>query len=113
MVAVWRARVPASSARRDLASNSHGWQWTAGTGTDAAPYVRIFNPVSQGLRFDPNGDYVRRHVPELRHLAGAGAHEPWAAPGGSAQGYPQRVVDHAGERSEALLRYAEARESAR
>ncbi|HEX2704234.1 MAG TPA: deoxyribodipyrimidine photo-lyase [Candidatus Lustribacter sp.] len=97
----------------DLASNSHGWQWTAGTGTDAAPYVRIFNPVTQGLRFDPDGDYVRRHVPELGHLRGAGAHEPWAVPDGYAQGYPQRIVDHASERTEALRRYAEARQSAR
>ena len=61
----------------DLASNQHGWQWTAGSGTDAAPYFRIFNPVTQGLRFDPDGDYVRRYVPELRDLAGAAAHEPW------------------------------------
>ena len=50
----------------DLASNAHGWQWAAGTGTDAAPYVRVFNPVTQGLRFDPDGDYVRRYLPELR-----------------------------------------------
>ena len=69
----------------DLASNSHGWQWAAGTGTDAAPYVRVFNPVTQGLRFDPSGDYVRRHVPELRHLAGAAAHRPWDAVDGYAQ----------------------------
>ena len=52
----------------DLASNNHGWQWAAGTGTDAAPYLRVFNPVSQGLKFDPDGDYVRRYVPELRGL---------------------------------------------
>ncbi len=54
----------------DVASNSHGWQWVAGTGTDAAPYFRVFNPVTQGRRFDPDGDYVRRWVPELRHLPG-------------------------------------------
>ena len=64
----------------DLASNQHGWQWTAGSGTDAAPYFRIFNPVTQGLRFDPDGDYVRRYVPELRDLPGAAAHEPWKHP---------------------------------
>ena len=56
----------------DLASNNHGWQWVAGTGTDAAPYFRVFNPVTQGLKFDPAGDYVRRWVPELAHLAGQG-----------------------------------------
>ena len=54
----------------DLASNQHGWQWVAGSGTDPAPFFRIFNPVTQGEKFDPNGDYVRRYVPELRHLAG-------------------------------------------
>lgn len=91
----------------DIASNSHGWQWTAGTGTDAAPYFRVFNPVTQGLRFDPGGDYVRRYVPELAHLAGAAAHEPWRH--GGAPGYPERVVDHAAERAEALARYEAAR----
>jgi deoxyribodipyrimidine photo-lyase len=93
----------------DLASNSHGWQWAAGTGTDAAPYVRVFNPVTQGLRFDPDGDYVRRYVPELRHLAGAAAHQPWDAVDGYAEGYPQRVVDHAIERAEALARFEAVR----
>lgn len=93
----------------DVASNNHGWQWVAGTGTDAAPYFRVFNPVAQGLRFDPDGDYVRRWVPELRHLAGAAAHEPWRSPRGYAAGYPERVVDHAAERTEALERYQRAR----
>ncbi len=90
----------------DLASNAHGWQWTAGCGTDAAPYFRVFNPVTQGLTYDPKGEYVRRYVPELRHLDGAVAHEPWAAPDGYAHGYPQRIVDHAAEREEALRRYS-------
>jgi deoxyribodipyrimidine photo-lyase len=89
----------------DLASNQHGWQWAAGSGTDAAPYFRVFNPVSQGLRFDPDGAYVRRHVPELRHLPGAAAHEPWDHQHGYDQGYPPRIVDHAREREEALARY--------
>ena len=89
----------------DLASNSHGWQWTAGTGTDPAPFFRIFNPTAQGLRFDPHGDYVRRHVPELRHLPGAAAHEPWKHPAGYHGGYPARIVDHAAEREVALARY--------
>ena len=56
----------------DIASNNHGWQWVAGTGTDASPYFRVFNPVTQGLRFDPDGAYVRRWVPELAHLPGRG-----------------------------------------
>jgi deoxyribodipyrimidine photo-lyase len=93
----------------DLASNSHGWQWVAGTGTDAAPYFRVFNPVSQGLRFDPHGDYVRRWVPELAHLPGPLAHEPWRTPTGLAYGYPPRIVDHDEQRREALARYAAAR----
>ena len=93
----------------DIASNNHGWQWVAGTGTDASPYFRVFNPVTQGLRFDPHGDYVRRYVPELAHLEGKAAHEPWKQPDGYAHGYPERVVDHAEERREALRRYEAAR----
>jgi deoxyribodipyrimidine photo-lyase len=86
----------------DLASNTHGWQWTAGCGTDAAPFYRVFNPVLQGLKFDPDGDYVRRYVPELRHLPGASAHEPWKAIDGHAHGYPEQMVDHSEERNLAL-----------
>jgi deoxyribodipyrimidine photo-lyase len=90
----------------DLASNNHGWQWVAGTGTDAAPYFRVFNPVSQGKRFDPDGEYVRRWVPELAHLPGAAAHEPWRHPRGYEGGYPERIVDHDAERRVALDRYS-------
>jgi deoxyribodipyrimidine photo-lyase len=97
----------------DLASNTHNWQWVAGTGTDAAPYYRIFNPVRQGLRFDPDGLYVRRWLPELAHLPGAAAHEPWRHPQGYVAGYPQRIVDHDEERRVALARYARARGSDR
>ncbi len=87
----------------DLASNSLNWQWVAGCGADAAPYFRIFNPVGQGLKFDPDGEYVRRWVPELRHLDGKAAHEPWKH--GGADGYPAPIVDHAEARREALRRY--------
>ena len=93
----------------DLASNNLGWQWVAGTGTDASPYNRVFNPVTQGQRFDPDGSYVRRWVPELRHIAGAAVHEPWRTPGAYDHGYPRPVVDHQEERREALRRFAEAR----
>jgi len=89
----------------DLASNQHGWQWTAGSGTDAAPYFRIFNPITQGERFDPQGDYVRRWVPELRDVPGKAAHQPWKLPGGVPDGYPEPMVDHKAERAEALERY--------
>ena len=93
----------------DLASNQHGWQWTAGSGTDAAPYFRVFNPVSQGRRFDPDGDYVRRYVRELGHLPGDAAHEPWDHPDGYAHGYTERIVDHGVEREEALRRHEAVR----
>jgi len=92
----------------DLASNNHGWQWVAGTGTDAAPYFRVFNPVTQGKKLDPDGDYVRRWVPELAHLPGSAAHEPWRHPEGYDAGYPVRIVDHDAERKDALQRYQEA-----
>ena len=91
----------------DPASNSHGWQWTAGCGTDASPYYRIFNPILQGLKFDPNGEYVRKYIPELRHLEGATAHEPWEVFEGYAEGYPQQIVDHSEERNESLARLEE------
>jgi deoxyribodipyrimidine photo-lyase len=95
----------------DLASNNHGWQWVAGTGTDAAPYFRVFNPVLQGQKFDPHGEYVRRYVPELRGggLTGKALHAPWAAPGGPPNGYPAPIVDHAVERQETLARFQRAR----
>ncbi len=93
----------------DVASNNHGWQWVAGTGTDASPYFRVFNPVTQGKKFDPDGDYVRRWVPELGHVAGRKVHEPWTVEDGHLHGYPEPVVDHGEERTEALRRYEEAR----
>jgi deoxyribodipyrimidine photo-lyase len=89
----------------DLASNSHGWQWTAGTGTDAAPYFRIFNPTTQGLRFDPQGDYVRRWIPELSGIAGGSVHTPAPL---TAPDYPAPIVDHRVERDDSLARYRSA-----
>ena len=91
----------------DVASNAHGWQWTAGTGTDASPYYRVFNPIEQGRRFDENGDYIRKYVPELAHLSGAEIHEPWLFLDGYSHGYVERVVDHAVERIESLERLKE------
>ncbi len=93
----------------DLASNQHGWQWVAGTGTDASPYYRIFNPVSQSKKFDPTGAYLRRWVPELASLGGAAVHEPWTAGLTRPPDYPAPIVDHADERAEALDRYARLR----
>ena len=89
----------------DLASNSHGWQWTAGTGTDAAPYFRVFNPTSQSERYDPDGTYIRRWVPELANIADGDIHAPWMSRRGQPLGYPPPIVDHATERAEALRRF--------
>ena len=91
----------------DVASNAHGWQWTAGSGTDASPYYRVFNPIEQGKRFDSNGDYIRKYVPELAHLSAAEIHEPWLYLNGYSKGYPERIVDHALERLESLARLKE------
>lgn len=86
----------------DMANNQHGWQWTAGCGTDAAPFFRVFNPTTQGAKFDPHGTYVKRWVPELAGVADVhrlGDDRP--------DGYPPPIVDHAKERAEALRRYAQ------
>jgi deoxyribodipyrimidine photo-lyase len=95
----------------DPASNAGGWQWAASTGTDAQPYFRIFNPWSQGERWDPSGSYIRRWVPELRALDDAFVHRPHEAPGGAAP-YPEPIVDHAERREMALARYRSARQRA-
>jgi deoxyribodipyrimidine photo-lyase len=87
----------------DPANNAAGWQWVAGSGADAQPYFRIFNPVLQGEKFDPTGDYVRRWVPELAGLPAATIHRPWTAkPALPPEIYPDRIVDHAAARTRAL-----------
>lgn len=87
----------------DAAANNGGWQWSAGTGTDAAPYFRIFNPTSQAVKFDPDGAFVRKWVPELSHLEGARIHEPWE--GESPRDYPPRLVLHEEQRSRWLAMF--------
>ena len=94
----------------DPASNSHGWQWTAGCGTDASPYYRVFNPILQGYKFDPDGNYVRKYIPELSHLEGAEVHEPWLLVDGLINGYPEPMLDHSKERDESLFRLEEIKE---
>jgi deoxyribodipyrimidine photo-lyase len=99
----------------DPAANNGGWQWTAGTGTDAAPYFRIFNPVLQGKKFDPQGAYVRRWVPELVDVPNRFIHAPWEMPAimqsqtGCVIGknYPAPIVDHAEARKRVLAAYRE------
>jgi deoxyribodipyrimidine photo-lyase len=94
----------------DLASNSMGWQWVQGSGADAAPYFRIFNPVLQGERFDPDGDYVKRWIPELARVPGKYIHQPWAAPAAVLRAagvrlgadYPLPIVDLSASRKAAL-----------
>ena len=101
----------------DLANNSASWQWVAGCGTDAAPYFRIFNPVLQGKKFDPDGNYVRHWVPEIAGLPDAVIHEPWKAKALDAAGirlgedYPEPIVDHGAARDEALAAYQAIRGS--
>jgi len=98
----------------DLAQNTLGWQWTAGCGADAAPYFRVFNPVSQGGKFDPNGDYVRRWCPELAKLPAEWMHQPWQAPPEMlariglriGRDYPRPIVSHAIARKTALEAFA-------
>ena len=97
-----------------LANNSASWQWVAGSGADAAPFFRIFNPVLQGRKFDPDGTYVRRYVPELRDLPARFVHCPWEAPAAILDGagvrlgesYPAPIVDLAASRKKALAAYA-------
>jgi deoxyribodipyrimidine photo-lyase len=94
----------------DLASNSASWQWVAGCGADAAPYFRIFNPVLQGEKFDPHGDYVKQWVPELRTVPAQWIHKPWMAPQNIMDLclYPKPIVDHQEARKKALLNYYKA-----
>jgi deoxyribodipyrimidine photo-lyase len=94
----------------DVASNQHGWQWTAGTGTDAAPFHRIFNPTLQAERFDAQGEYVRRWIPELADVAAPQCLQPGGGTGLlTPSNYAAPIVDAARERDEALARFAEAR----
>jgi deoxyribodipyrimidine photo-lyase len=104
----------------DPAANNGGWQWTAGTGTDAAPYFRIFNPVLQGKKYDPEGAYVRRWLPELAQVPRRYIHAPWQMPANVqqqsgcivGQDYPATIVDHAWARQRALAAFQSARSRA-
>ena len=99
----------------DPAANNGGWQWTAGTGTDAAPYFRVFNPVAQGQKFDPEGTFVRQWVPALRDVPAKYIHEPWLMPKSEQSkarctigaDYPAPIVDHGWARTRVLAAYKE------
>ena len=98
----------------DLSANNGGWQWVSSSGCDAQPYFRIFNPVSQSERFDPEGKFIRRYLPQLAHLPTALLHAPWRASAAQlqaagvalGQNYPLPIVDHAEARARTLQRYA-------
>lgn len=104
----------------DLANNAAGWQWVAGSGADASPYFRIFNPITQGEKFDPKGDYIRRWVPEIADLPDAYLNKPWEAPpdvlesAGITFGetYPKPMVDHKAARERALAGYETIKKTA-
>ena len=97
----------------DPASNTASWQWVAGSGADAAPYFRIFNPILQGEKFDPGGEYVQRFVPELAGLPDKYIHKPWEAPISAlrdagvklGETYPRPVIEHKHARERALAAY--------
>ena len=93
----------------DLANNSVSWQWVAGCGVDAAPFFRIFNPTIQGKKFDPEGDYVRKWVPELKNVSDLNIHEPWKD--SSRGSYPLPIVDHATARKKALFEFESLKNS--
>jgi deoxyribodipyrimidine photo-lyase len=98
----------------DIAQNAANWQWVAGSGADASPWFRIFNPITQGEKFDPDGAYVRRWCPELAKLPNDVIHQPWTASEGRliaagvalGRTYPRPIVDHATARTRALDAYA-------
>jgi len=106
-------------ADADLANNAASWQWVAGCGADAAPFFRIFNPVLQGKKFDPDGAYVRTYVPELKGIKGGALHAPWLLSAESlaesgvilGKNYPKPLVDHAFARDRALSAFRESKKS--
>jgi deoxyribodipyrimidine photo-lyase len=104
----------------DLSANNGGWQWASSSGCDAQPYFRIFNPISQSKKFDPDGKFIRRYLPELAGLPTAALHAPWLASPLELQAagvtlgkdYPHPVVAHDEARAKTLARYAVVKQAA-
>ena len=103
----------------DIANNASSWQWVAGSGADAAPYYRIFNPITQGEKFDPEGSYARRWLPELSALPNRYLYQPWSAPQDLLEqcdirlgdNYPLPIVDHRQARESALAAYGHMKQA--
>ena len=104
----------------DPANNTAGWQWVAGSGADASPYYRIFNPIIQGKKFDEQGEYVKTYVPELKDLDAKYIHAPWETPEDVlnsislelGKDYPEPIVDHSFARNRALEAYGQMKQAA-
>ena len=99
----------------DLSANNGGWQWAASTGCDAQPYFRIFNPTTQSRKFDPDGEFIKKYIPELESFSKSEIHEPWKNPNGNLlkQGhkYPSRIIEHDEARKKTLERFNKVRAS--
>jgi deoxyribodipyrimidine photo-lyase len=93
----------------DLSANNGGWQWAASTGCDAQPWFRIFNPITQSIRFDPQGKFIKKYIPELSSLDNDEIHAPWLSQTTRKIDYPQPIVDHASQRIKALALYKSAK----
>ncbi|MEY3300892.1 MAG: hypothetical protein RLY73_314 [Pseudomonadota bacterium] len=93
----------------DLSANNGGWQWAASTGCDAQPWFRIFNPITQSLRFDPQGKFIKKYIPELDHCSDDEIHSPWLSQNAHKMSYPMPIIDHASQRIKALALYKSAK----
>jgi deoxyribodipyrimidine photo-lyase len=93
----------------DLSANNGGWQWAASTGCDAQPWFRIFNPITQSLRFDPKGQFIKKYIPELTNFNEDEIHTPWLSQNFHKTNYPKPIIDHARQRIKALALYQSAK----
>jgi deoxyribodipyrimidine photo-lyase len=89
----------------DLSANNGGWQWAASTGCDAQPWFRIFNPITQSTRFDPQGKFIKKYIPELKNFSDDDIHAPWLSQNADQFNYPNPIIDHTSQRIKALALY--------